>query len=110
MNQVFLNLLLNACQSMPEGGTLRLALHPTDTTVELTIQDTGCGIPQEQLSKIFDPFFSTKAVGEGTGLGLTVIHGILQEHQGDIRVTSVPGQGTTFIVSLPIYSECVKRG
>jgi PAS domain S-box-containing protein len=105
MNQVFLNLLLNACQSMPEGGTLRLALHPTDTTVELTIQDTGCGIPQEQLSKIFDPFFSTKAVGEGTGLGLTVIHGILQEHQGDIRVTSVPGQGTTFIVSLPIYSK-----
>jgi signal transduction histidine kinase len=104
MNQVFLNLLLNACQAMSEGGTLRLDLHPTDTTVELTVQDTGCGIPQEQLSKIFDPFFSTKAVGEGTGLGLTVIHGILQEHQGAIRVTSVPGQGTTFIVSLPIYS------
>ncbi|MEJ2229918.1 MAG: ATP-binding protein, partial [Nitrospirales bacterium] len=60
---------------------------------------------QEQLSKIFDPFFSTKAVGEGTGLGLTVVHGILQEHQGAIRVTSVPGQGTTFFVSLPIYSE-----
>jgi PAS domain S-box-containing protein len=105
MNQVFLNLVLNACQAMPEGGTLRLALHPTDATVELTIQDTGCGIPPEQLSKIFDPFFSTKAVGEGTGLGLTVVHGILQEHQGAIRVTSVPGQGTTFIVSLPIYAE-----
>jgi PAS domain S-box-containing protein len=105
MNQVFLNLILNACQAMPEGGTLRLALHPTDATVELTIQDTGCGIPPEQLSKIFDPFFSTKAVGEGTGLGLTVVHGILQEHQGAIRVTSVPSQGTTFIVSLPVYSE-----
>jgi PAS domain S-box-containing protein len=104
MNQVFLNLILNACQAMPEGGTLRLALHPTDATVELTIQDTGCGIPPEQLSKIFDPFFSTKAVGEGTGLGLTVVHGILQEHQGAIRVMSVPGQGTTFIVSLPIHS------
>jgi len=104
MNQVFLNLILNACQAMPEGGTLSLALHPTDSMVEVTVQDTGCGIPQEQLSKIFDPFFSTKAVGEGTGLGLTVVHGILQEHQGAIRVKSVPGQGTTFIVSLPIYS------
>lgn len=104
MSQVFLNLILNACQAMPEGGTLRLALHSTDTTVELTVQDTGCGIPQEQLSKIFDPFFSTKPVGEGTGLGLTVVHGILQEHQGAIRVESVPGQETTFIVSLPIHS------
>jgi PAS domain S-box-containing protein len=105
MNQVFLNLILNACQAMPEGGTLSLALHPTGSMVELTIQDTGCGIPQEQLSKIFDPFFSTKAVGEGTGLGLTVVHGLLQEHQGAIRVSSVPGQGTTFIVSLPIHVE-----
>ena len=100
-----MNLLLNACQAMPEGGTLSLALHSTDATVELTVQDSGCGISQEQLSKIFDPFFSTKAVGEGTGLGLTVVHGILQEHQGAIRVTSVPGQGTTFMVSLPIHSE-----
>jgi len=105
MNQVFLNLILNACQAMPEGGTLSMVLHSTDSTVELTVQDTGCGIPREQLSKIFDPFFSTKAVGEGTGLGLTVVHGILQEHLGTIRVTSVPGQGTTFIVSLPIHSE-----
>ena len=104
MHQVFLNLILNACQAMSDGGTLSLALHPTDATVELTIQDTGSGIPQEQLSKIFDPFFSTKAVGEGTGLGLTVVHGIVQEHQGAICVTSVPGQGTTFIVSLPIYA------
>ncbi|MDR4459038.1 MAG: PAS domain S-box protein [Nitrospirales bacterium] len=104
MNQVFLNLILNACQAMGDGGTLSLALHPTDDTVEVTVQDTGSGIPQEQLAKIFDPFFSTKAVGEGTGLGLTVVHGILQEHQGDIRVTSVPGQGTTFIVSFPIHA------
>ena len=105
MNQVLLNLILNACQAMGDGGTLSLALHPTDDAVELTVQDTGSGIAQEQLAKIFDPFFSTKAVGEGTGLGLTVVHGILQEHQGAIRVTSVPGQGTTFIVSLPMYFE-----
>ena len=103
MNQVFLNLILNACQAMPDGGTLSLALHPIEAMVELTVQDTGCGIPEAQLSKIFDPFFSTKAVGEGTGLGLTVVHGILQEHQGTIRVKSAQGQGTTFIVSLPIH-------
>ncbi|MCW5781918.1 MAG: PAS domain S-box protein [Nitrospirales bacterium] len=109
MNQVLLNLILNSCQAMGDGGTLNLALHPTDDMVELTVQDTGSGIPQEQLAKIFDPFFSTKAVGEGTGLGLTVVHGILQEHQGAIRVASVPGQGTTFIVSLPIYFEEVRR-
>ncbi|HBP86372.1 MAG TPA: hypothetical protein DD706_01590, partial [Nitrospiraceae bacterium] len=109
MNQVFLNLILNACQAMSDGGTLSLALHPIDDTVELIVQDSGSGIPEEQLSKIFDPFFSTKAVGEGTGLGLTVVHGILQEHQGAIRVTSVPGQGATFIVSLPIYSEEVRH-
>jgi len=109
MNQVFLNLILNACQAMSDGGMLSLSLHPTDDFVELTVQDTGSGIPQEQLSKIFDPFFSTKAVGEGTGLGLTVVHGILQEHQGAIRVTSVPGEGTTFVVSLPIHSESEKR-
>ncbi|WNM62158.1 PAS domain-containing sensor histidine kinase [Candidatus Nitrospira neomarina] len=108
MNQVLLNLILNACQAMGDGGTLSLALHPTDDMVELTVQDTGSGIAQEQLAKIFDPFFSTKAVGEGTGLGLTVVHGILEEHQGAIRVTSVPGQGTTFIVSLPMYSEEVR--
>ncbi|GJL60719.1 MAG: hypothetical protein NPIRA03_35760 [Nitrospirales bacterium] len=109
MNQVLLNLILNACQAMADGGTLSLTLHPTDDSVELTVQDTGTGISREELAKIFDPFFSTKAVGEGTGLGLTVVHGILQEHQGAIRVTSVPGQGTTFIVSLPMYSEEVGR-
>ena len=104
MNQVLLNLILNACQAMPEGGTLRLDLQPATTTVELIVEDSGCGMSQEQLSKIFDPFFTTKPVGEGTGLGLTVVHGILQEHQGSIRVTSVPGKGTTFIISLPIHS------
>jgi PAS domain S-box-containing protein len=105
LNQVFLNLFLNACQAMPKGGVLELALHSTESTVELTIHDTGCGIPQEHLAKIFDPFFTTKAVGEGTGLGLTVVHGILQEHQGAIRVESIQGQGTTFTISLPIYVE-----
>jgi PAS domain S-box-containing protein len=102
--QVLLNLVLNACQAMPEGGTLTLKLCPKGDRVELSVQDTGTGIPEDQVSKIFDPFFTTKAVGEGTGLGLTVVHGILQEINGTIRVNSIPGQGSTFIISLPVYS------
>lgn len=103
ISQVLLNLMLNACQAMPGGGTLTLRLCAKANMVELSLQDTGVGIPQEQVSKIFDPFFTTKPVGEGTGLGLTVVHGIIQEHNGAIRVDSVPGQGTTFIVSLPVH-------
>ena len=104
ITQVLLNLLLNACQAMPEGGTLTLKLCPKGDMVELSVQDTGTGIPEDQVSKIFDPFFTTKAVGEGTGLGLTVVHGIIQENNGTIRVNSIPGQGSTFIISLPVYS------
>jgi len=104
ITQVLLNLLLNACQAMPEGGTLTLKLCPKGDMVELSVQDTGTGIPEDQISKIFDPFFTTKAVGEGTGLGLTVVHGIIQENNGTIRVNSIPGQGSTFIISLPVYS------
>jgi signal transduction histidine kinase len=104
ITQVILNLLLNACQAMPQGGTLTLKLCPQGDMVELSVQDTGTGIPEEHVSKIFDPFFTTKAVGEGTGLGLTVVHGIIQENNGTIRVNSIPGQGSTFIISLPLYS------
>ena len=104
MSQVLLNLILNACQAMPKGGMLILTLCPKGEMIELKVQDTGSGIPDDQISKIFDPFFTTKAVGEGTGLGLTVVHGIIQEHNATIRVNSIPGQGTTFIISLPVYS------
>ncbi len=102
MNQVFLNLILNACQAMPEGGDLTISLQSNESTVECSIQDTGCGMTEEQRKRIFDPFFTTKPVGEGTGLGLTIIHGIIQEHQGTINVHSVPNEGTTFFLSLPI--------
>ncbi len=104
MSQVLLNLVLNACQVMPEGGTLTLTLGRRNNDVELGVKDTGTGIPDEHISKVFDPFFTTKAVGEGTGLGLTVVHGIIQEHNGSIRVENVPGQGAAFTISLPIYS------
>jgi len=104
MSQVLLNLMLNACQAMPGGGTLTLRFCRRGGMVELSLQDTGKGIPDDQISKIFDPFFTTKPVGEGTGLGLTVVHGIIQEHNGTIRVSSVPNQGTTFVIALPIYA------
>jgi PAS domain S-box-containing protein len=102
MNQVLLNLIINACQAMPDGGTLTLTLQQSGHDVQMIIKDSGCGIPEDQVGKIFDPFFTTKPVGEGTGLGLTVVHGIVQEHDGFIQVVSAPDQGTTFIVALPV--------
>jgi len=104
ISQVLLNLMLNGCQAMSEGGTLTITLRSKGNMVELGLEDTGLGIPQDQITKIFDPFFTTKPVGEGTGLGLTVVHGIIQEHNGTIRVNSLPNQGTMFTISLPVNS------
>lgn len=103
MSQVLLNLLLNADHAMAEGGTLRLGLRSDadGAHVILSVSDTGHGIPQEILSKIFTPFFTTKEVGKGTGLGLTVVHGIIEEHGGAIAVESDVGKGTTFTITLP---------
>ncbi|WP_447974811.1 PAS domain-containing sensor histidine kinase [Nitrospira sp. Kam-Ns4a] len=102
MSQVLLNLVINAIHAMPEGGTLRIALARTGDAVTVTVADTGHGIPKEDLPKIFIPFFTTKETGKGTGLGLTVVHGIIQEHGGTIAVDSEPGRGTTFTISLPL--------
>lgn len=103
MGQVLLNLVVNAIQSMPGGGILSLRLRLRNDHVHLSVADTGCGIPSEHVPKLFTPFFSTKEVGEGTGLGLTVVHGIIEEHQGSITVDSEPGQGTTFHIHLPVH-------
>ncbi len=103
MTQVLLNLFINAVHAMPEGGTLRLELDVAGDHVRMTVTDSGQGIPPEHLPKIFDPFFTTKDVGKGTGLGLTVVHGIVQEHGGSITVESQPGRGTTFALYLPIH-------
>ena len=102
MSQVLLNLFINALHAMPDGGTLTLKLKHEGDVVALLISDTGHGIPQENLAKIFTPFFTTKEVGKGTGLGLTVVHGIIQEHGGTITVESEIGKGTTFTILLPI--------
>jgi PAS domain S-box-containing protein len=101
MNQVLINLIMNAIHAMPEGGTLRIRLAQAQDMVRLTVTDTGQGIPQEALKKIFEPFFTTKEFGKGTGLGLTVVKGIVEEHQGVITVESEAGKGTTFTILLP---------
>jgi len=101
MNQVLINLIMNAVHAMPDVGTLRIGMVPINEKVMLTVSDTGHGIPQEVMNQIFDPFFTTKEFGQGTGLGLTVVKGILEEHGGSIAATSEQGKGTTFTIMLP---------
>ncbi|MDH4246166.1 MAG: ATP-binding protein, partial [Nitrospira sp.] len=102
MNQVLINLIMNAVHAMPDGGTLSIGLAREKDFVKLTVADTGHGIPHEVVKKIFEPFFTTKEFGKGTGLGLTVVKGIIEEHQGSIAVESEEGKGTRFRVLLPV--------
>lgn len=103
LEQVFLNLLLNAIQAMSNGGAITIrAQSLSDGYLEVDVSDTGEGISQEDLAHIFDPFFSTKEVGRGTGLGLSVSYGIIKKHNGRIKVESEVGRGSTFSVYLPI--------
>jgi PAS domain S-box-containing protein len=101
LQQVFFNLILNARDAMPRGGWLTLATSADEDTVIVEVMDTGTGIKREHIKRIYDPFFTTKGIGRGTGLGLSVSYGILQEHGGAIFVDSSPGKGTTFQVALP---------
>lgn len=101
MNQVVINLVMNAIQAMPDGGTLRIGLSPEKDMIKITVADTGHGIPRDTVGRIFEPFFTTKEFGKGTGLGLTVVKGIVEEHQGTIAVESEEGKGTTFTILLP---------
>jgi signal transduction histidine kinase len=102
IDQVLMNLLTNAAQAMGErGGTIRIGAQSRDAHVLLTVSDDGPGIPADVLPRIFDPFFTTKDVGEGSGLGLSIVHGIVERHGGQIDVHSEPGQGTIFTISFP---------
>jgi len=101
LKQVFLNLMLNAIEAMPEGGTLTLATSSRDGSVVVGFSDTGCGIPAQHRERIFDPFFTTKPVGKGTGLGLSVSYGIVHQHGGSLEIESEVGRGTTVRVVLP---------
>jgi two-component system, NtrC family, sensor kinase len=104
LQQVFLNLLQNALDAVPEGGNVHVSARLDTRGIEVAVADTGCGIPEEHLRKIFDPFFSTKGVGKGTGLGLSVSYGIVQAHGGRISAESKTGAGSTFRVWLPAAS------
>jgi PAS domain S-box-containing protein len=102
MRQIALNLITNAVQAMPRGGDLTLRTASVgQNLIRLEVRDTGVGIPAEHLQDIFNPFYTTKAPGQGTGLGLSVVHSILRRYHGDIRVTSEVGVGTTFTIDLP---------
>ena len=108
--QLLVNLYTNAQAAMPTGGTLSINVSGDDTTVSVTVGDTGVGIPQENLSKIFDPFFTTKQIGKGTGLGLAVLYGIVKMHRGSVNVESNTDPdkgpcGTTFTITLPRFEK-----
>jgi two-component system, NtrC family, sensor kinase len=109
IDQVFMNLITNAAQAMKaadgKAGTIRVAANRRDDRVEITVSDDGPGIPPEVLPRIFDPFFTTKDVGQGSGLGLSIVHGIVDRHGGRIQVESRLGEGTTFRISLPARAE-----
>ena len=119
IKQILLNLILNAAQAMPRGGTLTVMVRadrrrtpPDGPAITVTVRDTGSGIAPEHQSRIFDPFFTTK--DDGTGLGLAIVHALVEAHHGRIDVESVPGQGTAFIVTLPgksdTFGETVRYG
>ena len=103
INQVFMNLLVNAAHSITaERGTITLRTGHEGAEVWVEVADNGCGIAPENLSRIFDPFFTTKPVGQGTGLGLSLSYGIVQKHAGRMEVSSRLGQGTCFRITLPV--------
>jgi two-component system NtrC family sensor kinase len=104
IKQVFLNLLMNSKDFMPQGGEILVWAHQTDDTVEIEFSDTGCGIPEKNISRVFEPFFTTKGEGKGTGLGLWICYGIVERHGGTI-VAKRKDKGTSFLITLPIVSS-----
>jgi len=104
IEQVFMNILMNSLDIMPNGGKLTVStkLSSTKDAVEIIFVDTGSGIAKENLPKIFDPFFTTKPPRNGTGMGLSVCHGIIENHSGDIKIDSELNRGTEVLIRLPI--------
>jgi len=105
LNQVFMNLLSNAFDAVTEKGDVWIRTRAIGGAVEIEIEDSGAGIPKENLNRIYEPFFTTKPVGQGTGLGLSISYGVIEQHHGEIRVLSVPGKGTMFSIRLPADPE-----
>jgi signal transduction histidine kinase/ActR/RegA family two-component response regulator len=107
LREVLVNMIFNAVDAMPDGGTLTLATHETAEHLFVSVSDTGCGMPPDVCSRIFDPFFTTKGKA-GNGMGLAVSYGIILRHEGEIEVETEPGRGTTFKIKLPIAKGVVK--
>jgi len=109
LNQVFMNLLVNASHAIKEKGIIAISTGTEEREGEpwvwIKIMDTGCGIPKENLNRIFEPFFTTKPVGSGTGLGLSLAYGIINNHGGKINIHSVVGKGTSFTIQLPVRRQ-----
>jgi signal transduction histidine kinase len=108
LNQVFLNLLVNAADAMKdnaERGEIRISSAVDGPTAVISFADNGTGIPEDILQSIFEPFFTTKEVGKGTGQGLALARAVLEKHDGSIEVRSVVGEGTEFILRLPIAGK-----
>ncbi len=110
LNQVLVNLVVNSLQSISGGGTITVQTKLCENNVCLIVEDTGCGMDKDVLDKIFIPFFTTKDVGHGTGLGLPVVHGIVTAHSGAINVESKIGKGTRFEIRLPLKEPQMQKG
>jgi two-component system NtrC family sensor kinase len=107
LHQALMNIILNSLEAMPKGGKLKVrsGYDQREETIKIEITDTGHGIPEENLPRLFEPFFSSKPEGMGTGLGLSIVYEVIDEHNGSIEVESEVDKGTTFIVKLPIHEE-----
>ncbi|HEO64832.1 MAG TPA: GHKL domain-containing protein [Spirochaetes bacterium] len=102
VNQVLMNILVNAIQAIEDRGTIKIRTEKEKNNLDISILDTGKGIPQEVISTVFEPFFTTRGVGGGTGLGLSISYEIIQNHHGDIDIESEPGKGTIVQIKLPV--------
>lgn len=109
INQVVMNLLVNAAHAIEEFGKITVRTRHSDDNVIIEVEDTGKGISQEHLNRIFEPFFTTKPVGKGTGLGLSLSFNIIEKHSGNITAASTPGQGTCFRITLPVAQPALKN-
>lgn len=105
LNQVFMNLIVNAAHAIEAQGGIHVRSWERDTSIFVSVSDTGCGIPEPDIARIFEPFFTTKEVGKGTGLGLSIAYDIVKKHNGEITVRSEVGKGTTFTIRIPIIER-----
>ena len=103
--QVFVNLLTNACHASRPGDAVEVRAHRHDARLVVEIRDQGCGMPREVRERIFEPFFTTREPGEGTGLGLSLVYSIVQDHEGTISVDSDEGRGTRILIELPALAD-----